>query len=354
MSTPEQYRPKTLLVTGAAGFIMSHVVDEALRRYPQCRVIVLDVMDYCATTKNLEAAIATGRCHLVRGDVCNMDLVMHVLETELPDTIIHGAAASHVDLSFKNSLRFTRSNVLGTHVMLEAMRKHNHERGAHGHDVRRFIYIGTDEVYGSVDEQCHERSLKQPTNPYSASKAAASSICNAYMRSYGMPIIETRGNNTIGPRQYPEKLIPKFVTLIMQGKAVPIHGEGDQKRSLIDVEDCARAILTVLERGVIHEVYNIEAGMEMTVTGITEKLLSVMGVPQEAWSAHVTHVRDRDFNDKRYFIDGSKLRALGFKARVGLDESLRRIVDWYRVHTNYWPNSERALVAHPELTDHMC
>lgn len=346
-----EFIPRKILVTGAAGFIMSHVVDCLLSTYPEVQVIVLDVMDYCSSEKNLEAAFTSGRCKLYKGDICNFDLVRLILSSEMPDSIIHGAAVSHVDLSFGDSLKFTQVNTIGTHVMLEAMKMHNETEKTS--KIERFIYICTDEVYGSVDSQCHENSIKQPTNPYSASKAAASLICNSYIESFGLPIIETRGNNTIGIRQYPEKLIPKFVSLLLDHRPLPIHGNGTAMRSLIDVQDCARAIVTILSRGKIHEVYNIEAGVEMSVLDITKTLLRKFGIPEEKWDCYIKYVNDRAFNDKRYFIDGSKLRNLGFEPKVDLEESLDIIVKWYSNNREYWPNTQGALEAHPKLSQYM-
>lgn len=345
--------PRRLLITGGAGFILSHVVDTALAKWPEVRVVVLDKMDYCANVKNLKLALDTGRCALIQGDVCNVELVRYLLRSKCIDSVIHGAAMSHVDLSFGDSLAFTSVNTLGTHTMLECVKNHNDEQSLGGQTgIERFIYICTDEVYGSNSHQCDESSYRRPTNPYAASKSAASDICHSYIKSYGLPIIETRGNNTIGPRQYPEKLIPKFVHLLMQGKKLTIHGKGKAKRSFIDVLDCAEAIVTVLERGKIHEIYNIEADVELSVMEMTRKLLQEFGVEEKEWDKHITYVEDRTFNDSRYWISGEKLKGLGFKPRYELKDTLARIVAWYRKNANWWPNIAPALEAHPKLINY--
>lgn len=355
VAVPLEFQPKSLLLTGGAGFIMSHVADNLLNAFPELQLTVLDVMDYCASEKNLASAMKTGRCQLVKGNITNRELILHLMHTCDFDSVIHGAAQSHVDLSFGDSLSFTMTNTYGTHVMLECTRQYNAKQQDAGRKgIERFLYICTDEVYGSnPDDQCTETSLRKPTNPYSAAKSAASDICHAYIQSYGLPVIETRGNNTIGPRQYPEKLIPKFVSLLMDHRPVPIHGKGDSKRSLIDVLDCADAIVTILTKGKVHEIYNIEAGVEMTVMEITEALLQQFHIPREKWPDYIKYVEDRKFNDKRYFIDGSKLHALGFTPQHTLEQSLNRIVTWYKANRDYWPHADTALVAHPKLTQYV-
>ncbi|GBG00628.1 GDP-L-fucose synthase, partial [Raphidocelis subcapitata] len=198
------YTPNSVLITGGCGFIASHVVLQLCKKYPQLKVVVLDKMDYCASVRNIQEALALGNCKFVKGDIQSMDLLTFVLAAEKIDTVMHFAAQTHVDNSFGNSLAFTMNNTYGTHVLLEAARKAG--------SIRRFINVSTDEVYGETslgkDEGLQEHAMLDPTNPYSAAKAGAEMMCKAYMTSYKMPIIITRGNNVYGPHQFPEKLIP--------------------------------------------------------------------------------------------------------------------------------------------------
>ncbi|GBF97697.1 GDP-L-fucose synthase [Raphidocelis subcapitata] len=239
MATTEDYTPTSVLITGGCGFIASHVVLQLCKKYPELKVVVLDKMDYCASVRNIQEALALGNCKFVKGDIQSMDLLTFVLAAEKIDTVMHFAAQTHVDNSFGNSLAFTMNNTYGTHVLLEAARKAG--------SIRRFINVSTDEVYGETslgkDEGLQEHAMLDPTNPYSAAKAGAEMMCKAYMTSYKMPIIITRGNNVYGPHQFPEKLIPKFIIRASRGSDLPIHGDGDSVRSYLYVEDVARATI---------------------------------------------------------------------------------------------------------------
>ncbi len=340
------YAPSVILVTGGAGFIASHVVRRLLREYPHYRVVVLDKLDYCSSLRGLEDVPAGANLKIVKGDVQSMDLVAYVLRTEAVDTVMHFAAQTHVDNSFGNSLAFTMNNTLGTHVLLEAVRMT-------GGAVRRFINVSTDEVYGETSvgraTGLAERSLLDPTNPYSAAKAGAEMLCKAYATSYGLPIITTRGNNVYGPGQFPEKLVPKFTLLAVRGEPLPVHGAGDSVRSYLYVDDVAEAFDCILHRGVAGEVYNIGTDEERTVLQVAHDVAAAFDLdPAQC----IAHVRDRAFNDRRYYIGSDKLRQLGWRQRTHWADGLRRTLAWYQAAdlAGYWQGDvAAALRAHPEV-----
>jgi UDP-glucose 4,6-dehydratase len=264
----------------------------------------------------------------VKGDIQSMDLLTFLLETERVDTVMHFAAQTHVDNSFGNSLAFTMNNTYGTHVLLEAARKAG--------TIRRFVNVSTDEVYGETslgkDEGLQEHSMLDPTNPYSAAKAGAEMMCKAYQTSYKMPIIITRGNNVYGPHQFPEKLIPKFIIRASRGAELPIHGDGAAVRSYLYVEDVATAFDAVLHRGVTGEVYNIGTDAERTVLDVARDVAAAFKLPE----SKVVHVKDRAFNDRRYYIGSDKLAALGWRETVGWEEGLKRCVAFFQWGVFCW------------------
>jgi UDP-glucose 4,6-dehydratase len=246
MATP--YKPKNILITGAAGFIASHVAIRIVQKYPDYKIVVLDKLDY-SNLKNLLPVSSLPNFKFVKGDIVSADLVNFLLVTENIDTIMHFAAQTHVDNSFWKSFEFTKNNIYGTHV-LEACKVTG--------KIRRFIHVSTDEVYGETGEDAvvgnHEASQLLPTDTYSATKAAAEMLVIAYGRSYGLPVITTRGNNVYGPNQFPEKLIPKFILLAMRGKPLPIHGDGSNVRSYLYCVDVAEAFEVILHRGEVGHV----------------------------------------------------------------------------------------------------
>lgn len=233
------YAPKNILVTGAAGFIASHVTNRLVKNYPNYRIVALDKPDYCSSLKNLNPSHPSPNLKFVKGDIACSDLVNFLLVTEEIDTIMHFAAQTHVDNSFGNSFEFTNNNIYGTHVLLEASNITQ--------CIKRFVHVSTDEVYGETDMETDignpEASQLLPTNPYSATKAGVEMLVMAYHRSYGLPTITTRGNNVYGPNQYPEKLIPKFLLLTMKGEKLPIHGNGSNVRSYLYSEDVAEVLM---------------------------------------------------------------------------------------------------------------
>ena len=324
-----EFAPSAVLLTGGAGFIGSHVARRLAAR-GQYRVIVLDKMDYCASAANLFPQDEGTGITLVKGDICSMDLVTHLIETEGVDTVLHFAAQTHVDNSFGNSLAFTTSNTLGTHALLEAARKTGR--------IKRFVNVSTDEVYGDTSvgavKGLAEASPLEPTNPYSAAKAGAEMLCKAYATSYGLPIIITRGNNVYGPGQYPEKLVPKFLMLAAQGRPLPVHGDGSTIRSYLYIDDVVDAFERIVHAGRIGETYNIGTDEERSVLDVARDVAALFPTQaqgaQGAQGAQVEHVRDRAFNDRRYYIGSEKLRAeLGWTQTVGWTEGLRRTAEWY-------------------------
>ncbi|PRW61216.1 GDP-L-fucose synthase 2 [Chlorella sorokiniana] len=340
------YQPRSILVTGGAGFIASWVVIKLVQQQPQTKVVVLDKLDYCATLNNLAAVRNAPNFKFIKGDIQSADLVVHVLEAEQIDTVMHFAAQTHVDNSFGNSMAFTMNNTYGTHVLLECSRLYG--------KVRRFINVSTDEVYGESslgkEEGLNEGSPLEPTNPYSAAKAGAEMMARAYHTSYKLPVIVTRGNNVYGPHQFPEKMIPKFTLRASRGLDLPIHGDGLAVRSYLYVEDVADAYITVLLKGKVGETYNIGTQKERSVVDVARDICKLFNRDPDTT---VKHVRDRAFNDRRYFICDKKLLKLGWQEKTTWEEGLRKTVDWYlqNAKREYWSHGdmEQALAAHPTL-----
>ncbi|XP_061376215.1 trifunctional UDP-glucose 4,6-dehydratase/UDP-4-keto-6-deoxy-D-glucose 3,5-epimerase/UDP-4-keto-L-rhamnose-reductase RHM1-like [Gastrolobium bilobum] len=337
------YKPKNILITGAAGFIASHVCNRIVHNYPSYKIIVLDKLDYCSNLKNLFPSRSSPNFKFIKGDIGSADLVNYILLTESIDTIMHFAAQTHVDNSFGNSFEFTKNNIYGTHVLLEACK-------VSGGQVKRFIHVSTDEVYGETDEDAvvgnHEASQLLPTNPYSATKAGAEMLVMAYGRSYGLPVITTRGNNVYGPNQFPEKLIPKFLLLAMKGKTLPIHGDGSNVRSYLYCEDVAEAFEIILHKGEVGHVYNIGTKKERRVIDVARDICKLFSLDPET---HVKFVENRPFNDQRYFLDDEKLKNLGWSERTTWEEGLRKTMDWYVKNPDWWGDVSGALLPHPRM-----
>jgi UDP-glucose 4,6-dehydratase len=276
-----------------------------------------------------------------------LDLIRYIFETEEIDTVLHFAAQSHVDNSFGNSIAFTSDNVLGTHVLLEACRLFSGQ-------VKRFIHVSSDEVYGQAplgDEfkGSFEIDPLAPTNPYAATKAAAEFLVKAYHASFKIPIIISRGNNVYGPRQYPEKLIPKFIHLLERDLPCPLHGGGTNLRSFVYVDDVVKAFEIILSFGVVGEIYNIGTPFEISTRDVFDTLVRLFG-KQSQHEHLLEYVRDRPFNDIRYRIDTSKLEKLGWKATVAFEEGLQATIDWYKENPNYFGEITPALSPHPRMS----
>lgn len=330
------YVPESILVTGAAGFIASNLCAALVKAFPDATIVGVDKLDTCSSVHNLTDVLPHALFQFVKADFRNVDAMVDILQKNRVDTVLHLGANTHVDNSFGNSIEFTLNNMLGTHCMLEACRQVG--------GIRRFINCSTDEVYGeTVDGTATETRRLLPTNPYAAAKAGAEMIARSYQISYGLPVITTRGNNVYGPRQYPEKLIPKFVLQCMTNRPMTIHGEGSTSRSYLHVDDVSAAFLAVLQRGVVGETYNIGTDHEIRVDDVAAELAKVFP------DSSVVHVRDRLFNDTRYDISDAKLRALGWSPQISFEDGLRDTIEWYR-HTDcfaHWNGVFDALEAHP-------
>jgi len=311
-----------------------------VKKYPDVNIVNFDKLDYCSCLANLEEIKDAPNYKFVKGDICSPDLVNHILATEKIDTIVHFAAQTHVDNSFGNSFAFSRNNIYGTHVLLESAKQAN---------IKRFVHCSTDEVYGEGEidgAPMGEEHVLEPTNPYAATKAAAEFLVKSYNRSFNLPVIITRGNNVYGPHQYPEKLIPKFINQLRTGRSLTVHGNGENMRNFLYVEDVARAFETVLRRAEVGKVYNIGGSNELTVMQVTDRLLEVMGKTAEK-DRLVTFVPDRAFNDLRYTVRADRLHELGWEEKMPFDEGLRRTVEWYTAHSGRYGNIAAALEAHP-------
>lgn len=316
---------KNLLVTGGCGFIGSNFINYFHTKYPNIKIINIDKLYYCSDINNVNESIRNSENYkMIKCDINNSELVSYILEKDNIDTVIHFAAQSHVQNSFDNSIQFTRDNVFGTHSLLEACRKYQ--------KINRFIHVSTDEVYGEsmidVNEKSKtEHSILCPTNPYAATKAGAELIVQSYMHSYNMPIIITRGNNVYGPNQYPEKLVPKFIKLLKEDKKVTIQGDGSALRAFLHSCDTSRAFECILNSGKIGEIYNIgcDENMEYSVKDVAKILIKMIKNTEE-YDNWIEYIEDRPFNDKRYYINNSKLKNLGWNINIKFEQGLQDLI----------------------------
>lgn len=306
-----------LLVTGGCGFIGSNFINYYFPKNKIDKLVNIDAMYYCANENNINENIKNNPNYfLIKGNICDAELVKQTLEKYQITHIIHFAAQSHVQNSFEDSILFTQDNIVGTHTLLECCRKYK--------KIERFIHVSTDEVYGesmnSVDEKHKtEHSVLCPTNPYAATKAGAELIAQSYQHSYKMNIIITRGNNVYGKNQYPEKLIPRFIELLKNNKKVTIQGDGSTIRAFLHAYDTAKAFECILEKGKIGEIYNIgcDEKMEYSVMEIAKILIKLIkGEDVENWKDWVEYIEDRPFNDKRYYISNKKIKDLGWNIEI--------------------------------------
>ena len=316
---------ENLLITGGCGFIgsnfINHIYDNST-----LNIINIDALYYCANEQNVREDIRNcSRYKFIKGNLCSVDLINHIINDYKIDYVIHFAAQSHVDNSFSVPLQYTHDNILGTHVLLEAVR-------AYG-KIKKFIHVSTDEVYGeSMLEESYknENSVLCPTNPYAATKAGAELIAQSYYHSFKMPIIITRGNNVYGPNQYPEKLIPRFIQQLQQDKKVTIQGDGSNVRAFLHVNDVCSALKLVLENGEIGEIYNIGSDdhHEYTVQQIAHILIQkIKNIPASEYNDWITYIEDRPFNDKRYYISNEKVKQLGWTIDVDFDKGIDELIN---------------------------
>jgi dTDP-glucose 4,6-dehydratase len=314
--------PERLLVTGGAGFIGSNFARRVLERQPGMRVTVLDKLTYAGNRANLVDVEGDPRFAFVEGDIADADLVDRLAADV--DALGNFAAESHVDRSITEPDAFIRTDVYGTFVLLEAARRHGHAR---------YLQISTDEVYGNVAEgSSTEADPLKPRSPYSASKSGGDLLVGAYFTTYGLPTLLTRASNNFGPFQYPEKVIPLFITNAIDDEPLPLYGDGQQIRDWLYVDDHCDALETVLARGEPGETYNVGGGNELANLDLTRMILELLDKPMTL----VRRVEDRPGHDRRYSIDCSKVRSLGWTPSHSFDAALRETVEWYRRREDWW------------------
>lgn len=316
-----------ILVTGGAGFIGSNFILYWLKNYPNDQIVNLDSLTYAGNLENLKEVESNPNYRFIKGDICNLDIVEKAMQGI--DVVVHFAAESHVDRSIKKPSDFIRTNVIGTQVLLDTSLKNN---------VKRFHHISTDEVYGSLklDDQSKftERTSYSPRSPYSASKAGSDHLVRAYYHTYGLPITITNCSNNFGPYQFPEKFIPLAITNILEGKKVPVYGDGLYVRDWLYVADHCRAIDLALKKGKVGETYLV-GGMTQDISNleVIKKILKIMGVSE----SFIEYVKDRLGHDRRYTVDWSKIqRELGWKPLHDFDEWLEKTVTWYKENERWW------------------
>ncbi|HZW11214.1 MAG TPA: dTDP-glucose 4,6-dehydratase [Phycisphaerales bacterium] len=320
---------RTMLVTGGAGFIGANFVRFVLRHREDWRIVNLDALTYSGNLENLADVQENSRYRFVRGDIRDADLTGRLASEA--DLVVHMAAESHVDRSIMDSAPFIQTNVGGTQALLDAVRRAGR--------ASRFLYVSTDEVYGSLaledrDARFTEETPLAPNSPYAASKAGGDLLCRAYHHTFGMDVVTTRCSNNFGPYQFPEKVIPLFVTNLLEGKRVPLYGDGLNVRDWLHVDDHCEAILAVAERGRSGEVYNVGGNNERSNLELTRSILGLMGCGHEM----IQHVADRPGHDRRYAIDAGKIeRELGWRpSRSAWPGALRDTVEWYRTNRAWW------------------
>jgi len=318
-----------LLVTGGAGFIGSNYVHHILREHPEDEIVVLDLLTYAGNLENLKAAEGNPRFRFVKGDIAD-PAVVNPLVSEC-DAVVHFAAESHVDRSIVDPAAFVRTNVLGTQVLLDAARNNG---------GKRFHHVSTDEVFGALgpdDAPFNESTSYDPRSPYSASKAGSDHLVRAYFHTYGLPVTISNCSNNYGPYHFPEKIIPLAITNILEGKNVPIYGDGKQVRDWLHVEDHCRAIDLVLRNGRIGETYCVGGNGERENIVLIKTLLDILGAGED----RIEYVTDRPGHDRRYAIDFSKIKnELGWEPSVTLEEGLRQTVEWFKAHEEWWKKSD--------------
>lgn len=311
-----------LLVTGGCGFIGSNFIRQVLSEHQDDQVLNLDKLTYAGNPENLREVEDDDRYDFIKGDICDQGDVAMAFEWE-PEAVVNFAAETHVDRSITSPEAFVNTDVLGTYRLLEEVK----DRGI------RLVQISTDEVYGSIEVGSFtEESPLKPNSPYAASKAAADLLVRAYVRTYDIDAVIVRSSNNYGPFQYPEKVVPLFITNLLEGKKVPLYGEGKNVRDWLFVEDNCRAVDLVLRRGMSGEAYNIGADQEKTNLELTWDILDIMGAGEE----YIQFVPDRPGHDLRYSLDSSKLRGLGWEPRHDFETGLEATIDWYRTHTDWW------------------
>ena len=312
---------KKILITGGAGFIGSNFIKYLLKN-KKVNIINLDKITYSGNLDNLKDIKNNSRYKFIKGDICNRKLVFDLVKK--CDGIINFAAESHVDRSIKDATVFLRTNIYGTQVLLDAAKKYR---------IQKFVQISTDEVYGSIEKGFfNEESPLKPNSPYAASKASADLLARSYFITYKLPVVIVRSSNNFGPFQYPEKIIPLFITNAIENKKLPVYADGSNVREWLYVADNCDAINFVFNYGKIGEVYNIGSGNELKNIYLTKKILKMLGKSESL----IEFVKDRPGHDKRYALDLTKLRSLGWRPKKKFEEALEETVLWYKRNVKWW------------------
>lgn len=307
-------RAKSILITGGAGFIGSYFVKEAVKR--GLKVVVVDKLSYCADLGRLQSV--KGRYKFYKTNICRKLEIESIFAKEKPDFVVHFAAESHVDRSIQSSGICVKTNVLGTHILLDCAKKYK---------VKKFIHTSTDEVYGQIKNgKFKETSSLQPRSPYSASKAAADCLVNSYINTYNFPAIIIRPSNNYGPSQYPEKFIPVIIYKALSDEKVPVYAKGQQRREWLYVADCIRAIFLVLKKGKLGEIYNIGTSHEKKNIEVAEKIIEKLGKSKQL----IQFVKDRPGHDFRYSVNCDKIKKLGWKPKNTFDQGMDKTISWYQ------------------------
>lgn len=315
----------TILITGGAGFMGSHFVKYVLEHYPNYRVVMLDKLTYAGNLDNLKEVALNPRYTFVQGDIADPGVLQKIFTEHPIEVVVNYAAETHVDRSVMDPTAFLKTNIFGTYHMLEAVRQFG---------VKRMIQISTDEVFGSVHEGAFkEDSAFEPNSPYAAAKAGGDLLCRSYVVTHKVPVIVTHSCNVYGPNQYPEKLIPLFITNLVEGKKVPLYGDGLNVREWIFVLDHCRAIDKILHEGILGEIYNIGTGEEKNNREVTETVLRLMGKDESM----IEYIQDRPGHDRRYAIDHTKLtQKLGWEPSVKFEEGIKLTIEWYEKNAWWW------------------
>jgi dTDP-glucose 4,6-dehydratase len=312
-----------VLVTGGAGFIGSNFVRHALAAHSDWRITTLDKLTYAGRMENLKGLLDHPRHEFVKGDVADPAVAGPLVAAS--EIVVHFAAETHVDRSLLSAGEFITTDVFGTFVLLEAARE--------APRLRTFVQISTDEVYGSVAEgSSRETDELKPRNPYSASKAGADRLAYSYWATYNVPVVITRASNNYGPNQFPEKVIPLFITNAMENIEVPLYGDGMNERDWLHVSDNCRALDVIISSGTPGEVYNIGGGNHVRNADLTRRILQLLGTPE----SHIRHVPDRPGHDRRYSLDTSKVQSLGWTPRISFEQGLADTVGWYQQNEWWW------------------
>ena len=315
-----------LLITGGCGFIGSNFVRHILRKYRSYKVVNLDKLTYCGCRDNLKDIAKDRRYRFIKGDICNEKLVNRLMKN--CDAVLNFAAESHVDRSIDDASDFVQTNVHGVQVLLESAKKCK---------VKRFVQVSTDEVYGSIKRgSFKETSLLHPNSPYAASKAGGDHLALAYYMTFGVPVIVTRSSNNFGPYQFPEKIMPLFITNLLEGRKVPLYGDGMNVRDWLYVSDNCKAIDLVLHKGKVGEIYNIGGGYEIPNIKLTRIILKLMNKNDNM----IKYVADRLGHDRRYSLVSKKIEKLGWRPTKDFKVAIKETVEWYKNNKRWWKSKK--------------